>query len=70
MLKVLKVLETRHPTAHRHRAEPGLSELSELSELCRSLVSEVCRRSVGGQLSELCRSFVGRLSGLSEHLGF
>ena len=48
--------------------EPGLSELSELSEVCRSL-SEVCRRSVGGQLSELCRSFVGRLSALSEHLG-
>ena len=49
-------------------AEPGLSELSELSELCRSL-SEVCRRLCRRTVVGVCRSLCRTLSGLSEHLG-
>ena len=48
--------------------EPGLSELSELSEVCRSL-SEVCRRLCRRTVVGVCRSLCRTLSGLSEHLG-
>ena len=50
------------------KSEPGLSELSELSEVCRSL-SEVCRRLCRRTVVGVCRSLCRTLSGLSEHLG-
>ena len=45
-----------------------MSELSELSEVCRSL-SEVCRRLCRRTVVGVCRSLCRTLSGLSEHLG-
>ena len=57
-----------HVTEWRSCAEPGLSELSELSEVCRSL-SEVCRRLCRRTVVRVCRSLCRTLSGLSEHLG-